>query len=142
MADQLTNELILKLRVEERRLKRRYGIRVAIHKISANGVNLLCNAWRTGTPLFQRQMEEHEAVALVHHAMRPLYVLGIRPLVSVVSKHSMSGIGKLEKTNPFRLRSAMDAAGISELKPTSESIPSDETERRIALLKAGTVQVR
>ncbi len=140
MSNLLSNELITELRALERRLKHRHGVRVVVQKMTADGVNLLCNAWRSGSPLLQRSMEEHELVALAHEAMRPLFVLGIRPLVGVVSKKSMAHVGKLDRTDPFLLQAAMDTAGIMELRPTSTStISHEESQRRIALLKAGGI---
>jgi hypothetical protein len=139
MSDILSINLIKSLRKQERRLKRRSGIRVIVQKVTANGVNMLCNAWRPGLPFLQGHLEEHEIVSLAHEALRPLTKLGLRPLISVVNRRSMRDAAKRTKRDPFHFLAAMHNAGLDPIGPTApENISKEEVERRIALLNANS----
>ncbi|MEO8591242.1 MAG: hypothetical protein ABI432_17825 [Flavobacteriales bacterium] len=108
----LTSDLIAHLHEQERLLWRRHGVRLMVDKVTADGQNILCSTCQLRRSLFLPALRDHALISLAHEALRPLYLFGMRPLVTVVMKNAVRPFAALEKADPFHLHSALHAAGI------------------------------
>jgi len=104
-------QLLANLQDQEPWLQHRYGVRVRVDKVTADGRNALCSACQVRHPFFLAKISAFALVALAHLVLKDLHRFGITPLISTLPARSIPPFVAIEKGDPFRLRDALRAAG-------------------------------
>ncbi len=110
-------DLITHLRDAERRLLRRYCIRLRIDKITVDGRNALCSAAQVKRRFIWSAHPKERVVTLAHKAILPLHRLGLSPLISAFPLDQVHVFGPVKEDDPFEIRRALLQAGKEGLLP-------------------------
>ena len=119
-----TNELLYHLRKRERMLLGRYGVRLRVDKITADGKSALCSIAQVRRPWFRSARSADELIELAHDALMPLHHVGLSPLVSVLPGRPKAEFPAMDKNDPFNVHHALLHVGLEALRPIpSRMIP-------------------
>ncbi len=129
-------DLLAYLRKQETMLLRRYGVRLRVDKITADGRNAIGSVCQVRRPFFRAALSTDELIALAHSALIPLHLVGLRPLVSALAPEPKKVFAPAEKNDPFRLCNALREAGTLEvLQHDPAIVPSSLSDHRRELLE-------
>ncbi len=115
----LSLDLVDNLRKHERVLLRKYGGRLRVDKITRDGKSAICSIAPVRRPWFRALRSGQELVALAHTALVPLYQIGLTPMVTALPKQPKSSFPKVDKNDPFGLRSALNDRYTEAIHPSS-----------------------
>lgn len=106
-----TNDLLYHLRKRERLLLRRYGVRLRVDKITADGKSALCSIAQVRRPWFRPVHSADVLIELAHATLMPLHHVGLSPLVSVLPCGPKTQLPNMDKNDPFNVHRALLHAG-------------------------------
>ena len=96
------NEDVLKeLAKNERTLWRRFGIRLRVDSVSADGSKLVCTASRVRWSIIHANMPSYEVVEHASAALACLRRAGVTALVGVVPKRQQPKFKRMDPRTPF-----------------------------------------
>jgi len=96
------NEDVLKeLAKNERTLWRRFGIRLRVDSVSADGSKLVCTASRVRWSIIHANMPSYEVVEHASAALACLRSAGVTALVGVVPKRQQPKFKRMDPRTPF-----------------------------------------
>jgi hypothetical protein len=107
-----SSELIAHLRKHERTLLRKYGVRLRVDKITADGKSALCSIAQVRRPWFRSMRSAQELIDLAHRALMPLHQVGLSPLISGLPEQPKAAFPAVEKSDPFGIHRALRHAGL------------------------------
>ncbi len=99
--------LIAQLGDHERRLWRRYHVRLRIDRISSDGKSALCSVAQLQTSFLSPSRPAGRLVEMAHNALIPMHLIGIVPLVSVLPEEAKPQFAPVDKEDPFGFLSAI-----------------------------------
>jgi len=115
--------MLLALDKAERHLLSRYGLRLQVDKVSANGRYALCTAKQVGRKMFRSAMPTEESVAVCHTALIALHIIGLEPLIDIKPHTSSAVMPALDGLDPFGLRVALSATGLEAMLVPGFAVP-------------------
>jgi hypothetical protein len=98
--------LSAQLRANERRLMRRFGIRLRVDRISFDGKSVICSVAQVRRPFLGPRSPE-KLIHLAHGALVPLHMIGFLTLVSVLPRETRPAFNPLDGNDPFGLQHAL-----------------------------------